>query len=151
MRDVVCWIWSDDGEHAVNPVGAQQGEDLAFTLDVVVSIEDGKHVAVLDDSAFDTAQHKRKEGVCDIRDDDTDDAGATGFQTSGMIVWVIVEVAHRLPDAPLQQQTDCVAVVENVGDSANRDLGSAGNFLNSGVALMNISLLPLTIKIGVSA
>jgi hypothetical protein len=46
-----------------------------------------------------------------------------------------------LPDAQLQQATDCIAVVENVGYGTNRDLGSAGNFLNSGVALVNISLL----------
>ena len=58
-----------------------------------------------------------------------------------MIIRVIVEVAHRLPDAQLQQATDCIAVVENVGYGTNRDLGSAGNFLNSGVALVNVSLL----------
>ena len=50
---------------------------------------------------------------------------------------MIVEIAHRLLNAPQQLRTDSVAVVEHVGHGANGYLGSSCNLLDGGSALVN--------------
>lgn len=87
---------------------------MAFALNIVVCIKDREHIAVLDDSAFNSPQYEGEEGICDVRDDDADNARAAGLQTSRMIVRIIVEVPHCSLNPLLQPRTDCIAIVEHI-------------------------------------
>ncbi|MCY1306715.1 hypothetical protein D9M70_565890 [compost metagenome] len=126
---------------AVDTTIPEHFEKTNFALAFAIGVDDDRRISERFQNAFDSAQDRREDGVCDVGDDHADRHRPVGAEPEGNAIGAIVQPFRRRLDLCHDFRRDALSLsgVKRARHGRHVNAGRARDVLQGGSFLLHVS------------